>query len=154
VLVAIRGRGTVPGMVLFVVAGLVVCHFAVPTEDSEAVGAGLLWVVILFTAMLALGKAMDVPPEEVATLFAHFNPGVSVPARFKRMLDQDYANPSWELAMARKDARLMEAEAARAGVPMIMLPGAVAKMDAVIAEGHGHADWTVVAKDVLPPKRG
>jgi heme exporter protein B len=56
-LLELRGRETLPAMVLFVVAGLVVFHFAVPTEDSEAVSAGLLWVVILFTALLALVRA-------------------------------------------------------------------------------------------------
>jgi 3-hydroxyisobutyrate dehydrogenase len=72
-----------------------------------------------------------------------------VPARFKRMLDADYAHPSWELAMARKDARLMQAEADRAGVGLTMLPAVAALMDRFIAEGHGHADWTVVAKDFV-----
>ena len=62
-LLELRGRETLPAMVLFVVAGLVVFHFAVPTEDSEDVGAGLLWVVILFTAMLALVRAF-VPERE------------------------------------------------------------------------------------------
>jgi heme exporter protein B len=63
-LLELRGRETLPAMVLFVVAGLVVFHFAVPTEDSEAVGAGLLWVVILFTAMLALVRAFVAEREQ------------------------------------------------------------------------------------------
>ena len=102
-----------------------------------------------FTDMLALAKAMGVAPSEVATLFEHFNPGASVPARFKRMTDADYDHPSWELAMARKDARLMQAEADGAGVPLAMLPAVAALMDRFIADGHGHADWTVVAKDFV-----
>ncbi len=64
VLLELRGRETLPAMVLFVVSGLVVFHFAVPTEDSEAVGAGLLWVVILFTAMLALVRAFVAEREQ------------------------------------------------------------------------------------------
>ena len=63
-LLELRGRETLPAMVLFVVAGLVVFHFAVPTEDSEEVGAGLLWVVILFTAMLALVRAFVAEREQ------------------------------------------------------------------------------------------
>lgn len=102
-----------------------------------------------FTDMLALGKAMRVDPAQVATLFEHFNPGASVPGRFKRMTDADYDHPSWELAMARKDARLMQAEADGAGVPLVMLPAVAALMDRFIAQGHGHADWTVVAKDFV-----
>ena len=99
-----------------------------------------------FTDMLALGKAMSVAPAEIATLFEHFNPGGSLPARFKRMTDADYANPSWELAMARKDARLMQEEADLAGIMLTMLPAFAARMDDAIAAGHGHADWTVVGK--------
>jgi len=102
-----------------------------------------------FTDMLALGKAMAVAPAEIATLFEHFNPGGSLPARFKRMTDADYGNPSWELAMARKDARLMQAEADQAGIALSMLPAFAARMDAALAAGHGHADWTVVGKDYV-----
>ena len=102
-----------------------------------------------FTDMLALGKAMSVSPAQIATLFEHFNPGGSLPARFKRMTDADYANPSWELAVARKDARLMQAEADLAGIVLTMLPAFAARMDEAIAAGHGHADWTVVAKDYV-----
>jgi len=102
-----------------------------------------------FTDMLALGKAMAVSPAQLATLFEHFNPGGSLPARFKRMTDADYDRPSWELAMARKDARLMQAEADQAGIALSMLPAFAARMDAAIAAGHGHADWTIVGKDYV-----
>jgi 3-hydroxyisobutyrate dehydrogenase len=66
------------------------------------------------------------------------------------MANGDYAEPSWELSMARKDARLMLEEAARAKVPLAVLPAIAARMDAVIAEGHGSDDWTVLGKDSLP----
>lgn len=106
-----------------------------------------------FTDMLALGQAMGVAPHEVGTLFEHFNPGANVPARFKRMTDADYDHPSWELAMARKDARLMQGEADAAGVPLALVPMVAAMMDRFIAEGHGHADWTIVGKDFVVGKR-
>lgn len=99
-----------------------------------------------FTDMLAVGKAMAVSPAQIATLFEHFNPGPALPARFKRMTDADYGNPSWELAMARKDARLIQAEADLAGIALTMLPAFAARMDDAIAAGDGHADWTVVGK--------
>ncbi len=102
-----------------------------------------------FADMLALGKAMSVAPTEISTLFEHFNPGSSVPSRFKRMTEADYDHPSWELAMARKDARLMQAEADAAGIVLSMLPAVAALMDRSIAEGHGHADWTVVAREFV-----
>ncbi|MBV8758317.1 MAG: NAD(P)-dependent oxidoreductase [Deltaproteobacteria bacterium] len=100
-----------------------------------------------FADMIALGKAMGVSPEEVGTLFEHFNPGASVATRYKRMIEGDYDHPSWDLAMARKDARLMEGEAR--GAPLMVLPGVAAAMDAMIARGHGEQDWTVIAKDLL-----
>jgi 3-hydroxyisobutyrate dehydrogenase len=102
-----------------------------------------------FTDMLALAKAMKVSPAEVATLLEHFNPGVSVPARFQRLIDADYDHPSWELGMARKDARLMQAEVDGAGIAFSMLPAVAALMDRFIARGEGHADWTVIAKDFV-----
>jgi 3-hydroxyisobutyrate dehydrogenase len=102
-----------------------------------------------FTDFLALAKAMGVTPAEAGTLLQHFNPGLSLAARYKRMTDAAYDQPSWELGMARKDARLMEEEAARAGLPLIMVPALARLMDARIAEGHAHADWTVVGKHVV-----
>lgn len=57
VLLELRGRETFPAMVLFVVSGLVVFHFALPGEQSRLAAQGLLWVAILFTALLGLGRA-------------------------------------------------------------------------------------------------
>jgi 3-hydroxyisobutyrate dehydrogenase len=99
--------------------------------------------------MLALAKALHVPAAEAASLFEHFNPGGTIPGRIKRMVEASFADPSWELKMARKDARLMQEAAAAAGVQLLALPGIAAKMDAAIAEGHGDKDWTVIAKDAV-----
>lgn len=101
-----------------------------------------------FTDFLALAKAVGVTPAEAGTLFEHFNPGLSLASRYKRMTDRAYDQPSWELAMARKDARLMEEEAVRAGLPLIMVPALARLMDEKIAQGHAHADWTVVGEDL------
>ena len=57
VLLELRSRDTLPAMLLFVVSALVVFHFAVPAESGEAAGLGLLWIAILFTALLGLGRA-------------------------------------------------------------------------------------------------
>lgn len=109
----------------------------------------LLALTAGFTDVLALAKAMNIKPAEVAGLFDQFNPGAAVPARFKRILDADFDHPSWELVMARKDARLMQAEADAGGVALSMLPAFAALMDRSIAQGHGSADWTVVASDFV-----
>jgi 3-hydroxyisobutyrate dehydrogenase len=99
--------------------------------------------------MLGLAKALRVPAGEAAGLFEFFNPGTTIPGRVKRMVDGAFADPSWELRMARKDARLMMEAAAAAGVPFMALPGIAARMDAAIAEGHGEEDWTVIAKPAV-----
>jgi heme exporter protein B len=60
-LVELRSRETVPAMLLFVVSALVVFHFAVPedlTRRAELIVAyGLLWIAILFTAILGLSRS-------------------------------------------------------------------------------------------------
>ncbi len=62
-LLELRGRDTLPAMVLFVLGGLVLFHFAVPADATDRVTAGLLWIVILFTALLGLVRAF-VPERE------------------------------------------------------------------------------------------
>jgi len=97
--------------------------------------------------MLGLAKAMDVPASEATTLFEHFNPGAMAGARIKALAAGNFDEPSWELAMARKDARLMEAEAG--DVQLGVLPAIAAWMDKAIAEGDASKDWTVIAKHFL-----
>lgn len=53
----LRARSVVPAMLLFVVSTLVVFHFALPSGSSELAAQGLLWVAILFTALLGLTRA-------------------------------------------------------------------------------------------------
>jgi 3-hydroxyisobutyrate dehydrogenase len=123
-----------------------------PEEAAAFKLLGNLFLMFLTTGladMLMLAKAMDVSPTNASKLFDMFNPGATIGARMKRMTDAKFSEPSWELSMARKDARLMLEEAQRAGLPLAVLPAIAARMDAVIAEGHGGDDWTVVAKDAL-----
>ena len=124
-------------------------------QPERAAGMKLLGNLFLmcFTTGLAetlsLAKAIEVPAADVASLFAEFNPGLTLSARLERMLAGDYSQPSWELSMARKDARLMLEEAARADVPLALLPAIAAEMDRFIARGYGGDDWVVLAKDAL-----
>ena len=53
----LRARDTLPAMLLFVVSALVVFHFALPGDRSELAAKGLLWVALIFTALLALTRA-------------------------------------------------------------------------------------------------
>jgi heme exporter protein B len=56
-LLELRARDTLPAMAVFVVAALVVFHFALTGESGDSVGIGLLWVAIVFTALLGLSRA-------------------------------------------------------------------------------------------------
>ncbi len=56
-LLELRARDTVPALLLFVISTLVVFHFALPAQSSRGAGLGLLWVAILFTAILGLTRA-------------------------------------------------------------------------------------------------
>ena len=56
-LLELRSRDTVPAMLLFVVSALVVFRFTVPVDTSELAAIGLLWIAIVFTALLALTRA-------------------------------------------------------------------------------------------------
>ncbi len=62
-LLELRARDTLPAMLLFVVATFVVFHFALPAGSSKLAASGLLWVAIVFTALLGLGRAF-VPERE------------------------------------------------------------------------------------------
>jgi heme exporter protein B len=62
-LLELRGRETLPAMALFVIAMLVAFRFALSDEDTDA-AAGLLWLAILFTALLGLGRAFVAEREQ------------------------------------------------------------------------------------------
>ena len=53
----LRARDTLPAMLLFVLSTLVVFHFALPTGADEVAAQGLLWVALVFTALLGLARA-------------------------------------------------------------------------------------------------
>ncbi|MFO7572395.1 MAG: heme exporter protein CcmB [Gaiellaceae bacterium] len=65
--VELRARDTLPAMLLFVLSTLVIFHFALPEGTGEAAAYGLLWVAIVFTALLGLSRAW-VPEQEHGVL--------------------------------------------------------------------------------------
>jgi 3-hydroxyisobutyrate dehydrogenase len=112
----------------------------------------LMFLTSGLAEVFTLAKAMDVDPRAAATLFDHFNPGLTLGARIDRMLGGEWSKASWELAMAHKDARLMVEEASRANLPLHVLPAIAKRMDELVKQGHGKDDWTVLAKDALGKK--
>ncbi len=99
--------------------------------------------------MLALGSAVGVTGQDIATLFDAWNPGASTPARLHRVLKNNFDHPSWELQMARKDARLMIQEAARGGKTVPATEAIAKQMDEWIEKGYAKKDWMVVASGSL-----
>ncbi len=63
VLLELRSRDTVPAMLLFVVSVLVVFRFVLPADSPGVAAVGLLWIAVLFTALLGLTRAF-VPERE------------------------------------------------------------------------------------------
>jgi heme exporter protein B len=63
-LLELRSRDTVPAMLLFVVSTLVVFRFALPADSSDLAATGLLWIAVLFTALLALTRAFVAEREQ------------------------------------------------------------------------------------------
>lgn len=65
--VELRARDTLPAMLLFVLSTLVVFHFALPEGTGDEAAYGVLWVAIVFTALLGLARAW-VPEQEHGVL--------------------------------------------------------------------------------------
>ncbi len=63
-LLELRARDTLPAMLLFVVSTLVVFHFVLPANSSDLAATGLLWVALLFTALLGLSRAFAAEREQ------------------------------------------------------------------------------------------
>ena len=63
----LRARDTLPAMLLFVLSTLVIFHFALPEGADEVAAQGLLWVALVFTALLGLARAWA-PERESAAL--------------------------------------------------------------------------------------
>ncbi|TML04177.1 MAG: heme ABC transporter permease CcmB [Actinobacteria bacterium] len=63
-LLELRARDTLPAMLLFVVSALVVFHFVLPAGSSDLAATGLLWVALLFTALLGLSRAFAAEREQ------------------------------------------------------------------------------------------
>ena len=60
----LRARDTLPAMLLFVLSTLVIFHFVLPRRLVGAGGEGLLWVAIVFTALLGLARAFAAEREQ------------------------------------------------------------------------------------------
>ncbi len=96
--------------------------------------------------MLTLAQATGVKGQAAIDVAELFDLNALVALRGGNMAKGNFA-PSFELAMARKDFGLMLATAG--GRPLAVLPGVAARMDQLIAAGHGTDDVSILAADAL-----
>lgn len=117
----------------------------VPATIKLVGNAMIIAMTGALTDAMTVAEASGVPLAQALELFQHFQVGGVVQGRGQRILARNF-DPSFELTMARKDVRLMmETAGAR---PLGVLPGLAARMDALIAAGHGAEDLAVLAVDV------
>jgi 3-hydroxyisobutyrate dehydrogenase len=104
-----------------------------------------LWAVM--ADVLTLAKSCGVDASDAIKLLGNLDLNAAVSRRGASMAKRDFT-PTFELAMARKDVRLMlETSGDR---PMAALPAVAARMDQLIAAGHGADDASVLAIDAVP----
>ena len=95
--------------------------------------------------ILSMGEAQGLSPDETMAVFEVFRPGGALVPMAKRVTSAATAPPSFELAMAQKDVRLMIA-AANGPEGLVVLPAVAAAMAAAAAAGHGQQDFAIYAR--------
>ena len=104
---------------------------------------GLVGVI---TDMLTLAETLHVPAADLPALFEVLNPAGVARARLKKIDSKTFDQPSWELSMSRKDARLMIEQAENSGKNLLVIPPVAGKMDVWIKKGHSNDDWTILSQ--------
>ena len=96
-----------------------------------------------------MAASMGIDARDAHALFGKFNPTGVLTYRGAAMASGDYT-PTFELTMARKDARLM-IESAH-GKELAVLPAIARRMDELIARGFGADDMGVLSVDAVPKR--
>ena len=103
-------------------------------------------LVGVLTDMLTLAETLHVPAADLPALFEVLNPAGVSRARLKKIDSKTFDQPSWELSMSRKDARLMIEQAENSGKNLLVIPPVAGKMDVWIKKGHSKDDWTILSQ--------
>ena len=155
-----EGKGTI------LVAGPAALHDAVKDElarmaarveyvgerpDLAAVyklcgNAFIIGITALVADVFAVAASAGVTAADALQVVELFDPAATITGRGRKMAAGDHA-PSFELAMARKDVRLMLETAATQ--PLATLPGIAERMDALLERGLGAEDMAVLGIDAL-----
>lgn len=108
--------------------------------------AFIIGLTALVADVFAVAAGSDVPPGDTLRILEYFDPAATIRVRGKKIAEGDFS-ASFELAMARKDVRLMMETAG--SQPLSALPAIAARMDTLIGEGRGADDFAVIGKDAI-----
>lgn len=106
----------------------------------------IIGVAALLADVLTLAQASGVDAADALKVFNLIDLNTGVAGRGANMTKCNFT-PTFELAMARKDVRLMLETAA--GRPLAALPSIAARMDQLLAAGHAAQDCSVLAIDAV-----
>lgn len=110
-------------------------------------GNSMIFVITAgISDIFSMAKSLGIAAPDALQVFSKFQAGGVIKGRGEKMARGDFS-ASFELAMARKDMRLMME--AIDGQPAIVLPVIAQVMDAAIAAGHGNQDLGVIAAEVI-----
>lgn len=109
--------------------------------------AMILTITAGLADVFAMAKSLGIAPADAFSIFGKFNPAATLSYRGLNMSKGDY-RASFELSMARKDARLMLESAG--SEKLAVLPGIAARMDELLARGFSADDLAVLAVDAVP----
>ena len=109
----------------------------------------LIFVVAGLADGLAMAGSAGVSPADALALFERFKIQGGLEFRAKKMVAHDYS-ALFELSMARKDVRLMLETAAAGNTELHVLPAIAARMDELIADGHGQEDLAALGIESVP----
>lgn len=110
--------------------------------------AMIIGVSAAMADVLTIAQSSGVAPGDAIELLKLLDLNAMVAGRGANMAKGNFA-ASFELAMARKDVRLMLETCGER--PMAVLPGIAARMDKLIAAGHGAKDASVLGIDAVAP---
>lgn len=96
--------------------------------------------------ILTIARGSDVPGQDAIKLLGMLDLNAMVAGRGAEMAKGNFT-PTFELSMARKDVRLMMETCGNR--PLAVLPGLAARMDQLIAAGHGGEGPTVLGIDAV-----
>lgn len=119
---------------------------------NKLLGNAMIIGLMAVTAdVLTLAQASGVNGEDAIKLVGLFDLKAMIANRGLNMAKGNFPR-SFELAMARKDVRLMLETAGDR--PMAALPAVAARMDQLIAAGHSAEDASVLGIDAVPRPQG